>query len=144
MDEERRPKPPPPPPPDGDGDGEGDERAECVYAHEDLFGNEGDAFFHVPMKFGTALDNGDEVIVRFNVEIAANDAEEAKDRASNIIWDELVNGMLFDSESTESVKSSVEDFDGVVYDSVAVDEEPVPDDEFDVLLIDGGPRAVED
>ena len=133
-----------PSPSPGETDWEGDEQDECVYVHEDLFGNEGDAFFHIPMKFGTALDNGDEVIVRFNIEIAADDAEEAKDRASNIMWDELVNGMPFDSESTESIKSFVEDFDGVVYDSVAVDEEPVPDDDFDVLLIDGGPHVVED
>ena len=119
---------------DEDGDDDDDD------IQEDTFSNEGSLLYHVPMKYGTWLDSGTDVIVRFEVEIAANSETEARDRAENIGYDDFFNGVTIKSDSLENLKDSFEMISGVVFGTVTVSEALVTSDEFETPLMVDTPK----
>ena len=107
MDEERRPKPPPPPPPTPDGDGDGD-------TVEDEFGNEALRLWWVPMEFTHELEDCSLVRVTFNLKVAGDDEDDARENADAVGMDDLVDGNPeFDGFDADDVVATLDTFDSV-------------------------------
>ena len=104
TDEERMPKPPPPTP-DVDGDGD---------VAEDEFGNEGLGLWWVPMEFTHELENGFLVRVTFQLKVAGDDEDDARENANAVGMDDIVgDNPGFDGFDADDVVSTLETFDSV-------------------------------
>lgn len=121
----------------GDGDHAKEEETDGEL-HPDTFGNYGKHLYHVPMKYGIELDDGAEAMVYFEVEVAADDKDEAVDCANDISWNELVNGMDIDASSEKSLIGSFEELAGVITDTVMVTECVVAEEDYETLQVDDG------
>ena len=107
TDEERMPKPPPPPPPDVDVDVDGD-------AAEDEFGNDGLGLWWVPMEFTHELEDGSLVRVTFQLKVAGDDEDDARENANAVGMDDIVgDNPEFDGFDADDVVSTLETFDSV-------------------------------
>ena len=104
----------------------------------DTFANQGRNLYHVPMKYGTELDGGREVMVYFELEIAADDEFDAAERADSIRWEELTEGMYIDSSTKDSLIGSFEELCGVIIGTVKVTECHVYDSDYETLQVDDG------
>ena len=105
TDEERTPKPPPPPPPDVLGDWD---------AAEDEFGNEGLGLWWVPMEFTHGLEDGSLVRVTFQLKVAGDDEDDARENANAVGMDDIVgDNPEFDGFDADDVVSTLETFDSV-------------------------------
>ena len=122
MDEERRPKPPPPPQPDGDGDGD---------TVEDEFGNEGLRLWWVPMEVTHELEDCSLVRVTFQLKVAGDDEDDARENADAVGMDDLVDGNPeFDGFDADDVVATLETFDSVC----AAEFEPWDYEEIDLRV----------
>ena len=104
----------------------------------DTFANQGKNPYHVPMKYGTELDGGQEIMVYFEIEIAADNEFEAAERADSISWEEFTEGMHIDSSTEDRLIGSFEELCGVVIGTVNVTECHVYDYDYETLQVDDG------
>ena len=104
TDEERMPKPPPP---TTDVDVDGD-------AAEDEFGNDGLGLWWVPMEFTHELEDGSLVRVTFQLKVAGDDEDDARENANAVGMDDIVgDNPEFDGFDADDVVATLETFDSV-------------------------------
>ena len=98
-------EPPPPPQPDVDGDWD---------AAEDEFGNEGLGLWWVPMEFTHGLEDGSLVRVTFQLKVAGDDEDDARENANAVGMDDIVgDNPEFDGFDADDVVATLETFDSV-------------------------------
>ena len=98
-------EPPPPPQPDVDGDWD---------AAEDEFGNEGLGLWWVPMEFTHELEDGSLVRVTFQLKVAGDDEDDARENANAVGMDDIVgDNPEFDGFDADDVVATLETFDSV-------------------------------